>query len=436
MNEARYVDLAPMAERAATIRTQLHYATDGRDLLVNQPDGWEVERPYLWWVNGDDGYGGPLAPPVWGNPPGGWPPLMVDLPAVTRCTSIICDTIAGLPWHLYREWDRLATPEWVLDPQATRLDRRVADPERTPEVRLSAVEFWTQFLVSALWLGDGLVYVPVRDEAGAPRPPIWLLDPMAVGVEDDRYFVDDYELPAGSVIHLRGLPPYSSGRGTGVLTRHFGDLGLAEIVRGYASSAFRSGVPPGYLKINASGLTKDQAEDIREEWMRTHGRGRRSIAVLSAMADFRAIAVNPVDAQLDRQREWSVRDIATAFGVPPYMLGLPGDSSTYANVESRLIELRQFTLLPWTRRLESALDSQVPRGQSFKVGFDGLMRADTRTRMEAYRAAIQAGILTVNEVRALEDRPPIEGDTMTQVDPALPPVPIESGPPPPALEVI
>ena len=49
------------------------------------------------------------------------------------------------------------------------------------------------------------------------------------------------------------------------------------------------------------------------------------------------------------------------------MLGVPGDSSTYANVESRMIELRTFTLLPWQRRIESTLDAQLPKGTSLKV---------------------------------------------------------------------
>ena len=69
-----------------------------------------------------------------------------------------------------------------------------------------------------------------------------------------------------------------------------------------------------------------------------------------------------MDAQLASTREWSLRDVAFAFGVPAYMLGVPGDSSTYANVESRMIELRTFTLLPWQRRIESTLDAQLPKG--------------------------------------------------------------------------
>ncbi|HSS09731.1 MAG TPA: phage portal protein [Acidimicrobiales bacterium] len=420
-------DLAPMAARVAELRS-MHYATDGRDILVNDPDGWEVERPWLWWAGdgGDSdgwGSGGP-----WGNPPpnnlGPFYGLRA-LPAVTRCTSLICDTIAGAPWPVRTGWDRLPSPDWIADPQALRIDQRVADPGRVSEVRLSAMEFWSQWILAALWLGDGFVYCPVRNDSdGSPRPPLWQLHPEKVDIEDDRYFVDDYELAPGSIIHLRGLPPYYQGRGEGVLIRHGADLGLNVSIRGYAQSTFRSGVPFGYLKVNAAGLKADQAQDLKAQWMRSHGRGRRSIAVLNSTVDFTPISINPIDAQLDRQREWGLRDIAVAFGVPAWFLGIPGDSSTYANVESRFIELRTFTELPWTRRVESTLDAQFPRGTEIKVNLDALMRADTKSRYDAYKIALDTGILTVDEVRALEDRPPLETGTLAQVDPSLPAQPI------------
>lgn len=423
-------DLAPVAARAAELRAaQMHYGTDGRDILVNSPDGWEVAAPWIWWSGdaevppGDEwGTGGP-----WGNPPpGSVGPLygLAALPAVTRCTALICDTIAGAPWRVRNGWDVLDTPAWISDPQALRLDRRLADPGRVSDVRLSAVEFWAQWILAALWFGDGFVYAPIRDNNGQPRPPLWQLHPELVAVEDGRYWANDIELEQGSIIHLRGLPPYFNGRGSGVLTRHGADLGLSVAVRRYAHSTFHSGIPSGYLKVNAAGLTADGAADLKGQWMRAHGRGRRSIAVLNSTVDFTPISVSPIDAQLDRQREWGLRDIAIAFGVPAWFLGIPGDSSTYANVESRMIELRTFTELPWTRRIESCLDAQFPRGSELKVNLDALLRADTKSRMDAYKIAIELGVLTVDEVRALEDRPPIALANLTDMDPALPEVPV------------
>jgi phage portal protein BeeE len=73
-----------------------------------------------------------------------------------------------------------------------------------------------------------------------------------------------------------------------------------------------------------------------------------------------------------------------------------------------MIELRTFSLLPWQRRIESALDAQFPRGTSLKIASEGLLRADTKTRYDAYKVALDAGWVTVDEVRALEDLPPLE----------------------------
>ena len=226
-----------------------------------------------------------------------------------------------------------------------------------------------------------------------------------MNVEDGRYWANDIELEPGSIIHLRGLPPYFHGRGTGVMVRHGADLGLSVAVRRYATSTFYSGVPAGYLKATAAGMTKDQAEDLRKQWLKHHGRGRRSIADLNATVDFNAISVSPIDAQLDKQREWGLRDIAIAFGVPAWFLGVPGDSSTYANVDSRMTELRIFTELPWTRRVESCLDAQFPHGTELKINLDATLRADTKSRMEAYKLALEMGILTRDEYAPLKTGP-------------------------------
>jgi HK97 family phage portal protein len=406
--------LAPFQRRRAS-RPRILTATDGRDILINDPAGWEVTAPWLWWTGpaNSDGTGGPF-----GNPPPGAendPCGPISVPAVTRCTSIICDTIAGLPWKVFRGWELQPDPSWISDPQALRQDGRVTSAA-IDEVKLSAVEFWTEWLVSALWFGDGYVYVPVRGVDGMPQPPLWNLNPNKVVIDNGRYWLDDYEFPPGTIIHLRGNAPYVKGHGTGVLTRHGMDLALSIAVRQYAAGQYSSGIPYGYLKSSQPRMDATQATDLKTKWLSQHGGNTRSIAVLNATTEFVPLAISPLDAQLDNARQWSLRDVAMAFGVPAYMLGVPGDSSTYANVESRHIELRQFTLLPWIRRAESTLDAQFPRGTELKIVASGLERADTATRYAAYKTALDSGIMTRDEVRALENLPPL-GAT---ADPSVP----------------
>jgi HK97 family phage portal protein len=110
------------------------------------------------------------------------------------------------------------------------------------------------------------------------------------------------------------------------------------------------------------------------------------------------------------------------------MLGVPGDSSTYANVESRMIELRTFTLLPWIRRIEACLDAQFPAGTEVKINTDSMLRADTATRYSAYTAALAGGWMTVDEIRALEDRPPLPEQVSTDPVDVMPAIPTEQLP--------
>lgn len=407
-----------MQERAPRIRTLT--ATDGRDILSNNdPAGWEVNAPWLWWVGAPDG-----SPNVYGNPPPGagayGEATYVSIPAVSRCTSIVSDTIAGLPWKVMRGWEDLGSPAWITDPQALRIDKRI-HAEAMSDVKYSAVEFWSQWVTSALWWGDGYVYAPVRGADGQPVPPLWILHPRSVTIDGPpdrlRYYVNEVELAPGSVLHLRGEAPYRGGHGSGVMEKHGLELSLAAQVREYAASAYKSGVPYGYLKSTQPRMDATAAADLKAKWLDQHGSATRSIAVLNATTEFVPLTnVSPIDAQLDSARTWADREVAIAFGVPPYMLGVPGDSSTYANVESRMIELRQFTLLPWIRRIESCLDAQFPAGTELLIATSGLERADTKTRYETYKTGIEAGVLTRDEARALENLPPLG----SSADPALP----------------
>lgn len=385
------------------LRGNLLTATDGRDVLLNSPDGWEVEQPWLWW----SGSGGP-----WGNPiPGAsGAAAFGNIPAVARATSLIVDELAAMPWHVYRgEYERLATPTWIADPQVSRLDGRVVDTGAMAETRLSPFEFWGQWIQSALWFGDGFVWVPKRDGAGAPKPPLYVLNPADVEVRDGAYWVlgSDEPFAPGEIIHLRGQLPISGGRGTGVLSRFAAELANSVAVRDYLTSSFSAGVPAGYLKTSTANISQDQADALKARWMEQHG-GRRSIAVLNATTEFHPLTWSPVEAGAADFAQLSLTQVALMFNEPAYVLGAPTDNNTYANEESRMRELYTMTWLPWISRIEDTLDAQLPAGTSLRVVLDGVLRGDMKSRMEAFAIGIPLGIYTTDEARALEGRPPLE----------------------------
>lgn len=398
-------DRAGLALRS--IRGNLLTATDGRDVLHNSPDGWEVEQPWLWWLGpagSSSGTGGPFGNPI----PGANILPGTGVPAVHRATGIIVDTLAALPWHVYRNGtERLPTPLWIDDPQALRLDGRVVDTASINETRMSSVDVWGQWILSALWWGDGFLYVPSRDITGAPKPPLWVFHPDDVELRDGHYWVADVRLDPGEIIHLRGQHPIVKGRGTGVLSRFAAELGTITSMRSYIGSAFSAGVPAGYLKTTQPNMTQEQADTLKTRWMTQHG-GRRSIAVLNATTEFHPLTWSPVDTEAAEFSRLTLTQIALMFGLPPGMLGGPtGDSLTYSTNETRMLELYELTLLPWIARIEAVLAAQLPAGTKARVEVDGLLRADTKTRFETYAIGIPLGIITRDEARALENRPPL-----------------------------
>jgi HK97 family phage portal protein len=395
-------------EQRDTVRAgRLLYATDGRDILQNTPDGWEVEQPWLWWDGpaGGDGTGGPFGNP----PPGADVPGMGGrgaLPAMARCRSLICDALAGVPWEVHRDRDKLTTPDWILDPQGLREDLRVGPT--VEDVRLSAVEFWSAFLVSAVELGEGIVYCPNLNADGSPAPPLFQLNPRDVRVEHGSYWVQQERIPPENILVVRNRVWPGKKRGVGVWTQFAADIGFGTAVRGYASNMLGRGIPAGYLKVNAPDLEQDEADRLKERWMAAHGGTTRRIAVLNATTEFHPLQLDPQALQLVELLRLSAWEIALIYGIPPYKLAISmGYSNTYANIESASIDYVQDALLPWSRRLESAFDAVFPRGTTLKLNLDGLRRADTKTRYDAYAIALSNGFMTTDEVRTLEDLPPM-----------------------------
>lgn len=421
----------PRDERGRFVRTWHNVDTNGGGgLLRNTPDGWVsgTDPGGLWWRGSDrldqllsESSGGyrrfTRDGIVYTVPDGGGRPSA--LAAVGRATSLIADTLSGLPWRLVTGDVMSDPPRWISDPQMARQDKRVSAFSGGVNP-LSSVAFWSQVFISQLWGGMAYVYTPLRFPSGDIQPPIFVLNPADVTVR--RYerdgkapgvWLDDAQggainLGPEEVLVLPGQGPYDAdGVAESILTRYARLFGLAETIQAYSVGTFTAGVPAGYLKSSNPNLQKPQADELKAQWMDAHGGPDRSIAVLNSAVEFHPIAFSPVDAALIDSAHFTIQQIALAFGLEPYMLGEDAGSSTYANIESRQQHFATFSLLPWARRVEAALGSEFAFGTDVRLDMRGLLRADTATRYSSYATALASGWLTVDEVRALEDLGPL-----------------------------
>ena len=165
-------------------------------------------------------------------------------------------------------------------------------------------------------------------------------------------------------------------------------------------------------------LTPEQGENYRNLW---YGRGAdgkplnpdrdpsERIRILGSGMSYEPLLIKPSDAQFLETQAFTTTEIARLFGVPSSLLlaAVDGKSMTYSNVEQVWTEYVRFSLLKVLREIETAWSAILPGRQRVRFRVDSLLRADRKTRFEGHKTAIEAGFMTVDEIRALEELPPM-----------------------------
>lgn len=323
------------------------------------------------------------------------PPEPAGIPAFRRGVDLISGAIGSLPVWAYDQAGTLAAT------QPTVLVNPVPDPVITRTVALQA---WVEDLVVH---GNALaVITPAR--SGPVLTPIPAQDVYvrADPVTGDRvYRVYDLELPVDEVWHVQGQARPGELRGRGVIETHLATWARISAEETYARDAFlASGVPSGILKVHTPRLREGEAAALKADWVAAFARSSREPAVLSDAMDWSPVGWSPEDTELLAARQASVSDVARILGLPSYWLdgGASGQSITYANVSQSATNLLRFSLAPHLARLEAALTRLLPRGQYARFDLDPLLREAQPDRYAAWKTAIEAGFLTVEEVRLIE----------------------------------
>jgi hypothetical protein len=126
--------------------------------------------------------------------------------------------------------------------------------------------------------------------------------------------------------------------------------------------------------------------------------------------------VQPNEAQMLESRQFAVEEIARTFRCPPSMIGVttPGAMS-YASVEQNGIQFVTHTLRPYIVKIEDSYSRLLPGVAFLSFNVNGLLRGDTASRYAAYSTGLQAGFFSVNDVRRIEDFPPVDGGDVNRV---------------------
>lgn len=130
------------------------------------------------------------------------------------------------------------------------------------------------------------------------------------------------------------------------------------------------------------------------------------------------LGVDPEKAQLLGLKDLSGRDVARMFKMPPHKLGIAG-AAAYASQVQSAQEYASGTQMPIVVEMEQAIYIHliVARDYFAKFNMDMLVRADLKTRMEAYEIAIRSRVMRPSEARVKEDMSPDPAlDTLSESD--------------------
>jgi HK97 family phage portal protein len=172
--------------------------------------------------------------------------------------------------------------------------------------------------------------------------------------------------------------------------------------------------PSGALVFSADDavLSDNQFERLKRELEEVY-QGARNAGrpmVLEGGLDWKAMSLSPKDMDFMEAKHAAAREIALAFGVPPQLLGIPGDN-TYSNYQEANRVFFRATVLPFANRIGCALGAWL--GAAFG-NVRLVVDADQIDALSSDRAALwsritDAPFLTLNEKRAVVGYAPLEG---------------------------
>lgn len=163
----------------------------------------------------------------------------------------------------------------------------------------------------------------------------------------------------------------------------------------------------------------DNARDrFKNSWQSQYsgsGPGAGGTPILEDGMTFTPVSQTARDLQYIEGRKLTREEVAAAYFVPPPMVGIL-DNATFSNITEQHKMLYQDTLGPWLTMITEEIELQLlyelePNPDRFYLEFNlrEKLTGSFEERADAIQKAVGGPTMTINEARALDNRPPIDG---------------------------
>ncbi len=341
-------------------------------------------------------------------------------PVGFRCVKMIAEAASAVPLVLQDDMRR-----YDLHP--------LLDLLRRPNETEGASELFENFFGQLILTGDAYFEAAGLDlDSGAPSQ-LYVLrsDRMRVVPGSDGWPVA-YEYAVGAkkvrfdmrgdvapILHLKSFHPQDDHNGFSPLQAAAAALDVHNSASSWSKALLDNAARPSgaiiYKGTDGMGaLATDQYSRLVDE-LETHHTGARNAGrpmLLEGGLDWKPMGFSPSDMEFHKTKEAASREIALAFGVPPMLLGLPGDN-TYSNYAEANRAFYRLTVLPLVSKVSSGLSnwlgSWFEQGLTLKPDLDNVPALATERDAQWKRVAT-ADFLTNSEKRAMLGLPKLADD--------------------------
>ena len=344
------------------------------------------------------------------------PETAIKTAAYFACGRVVAETVASLPLHLYRRVDDHNSERAKDVPLYHVLARR---PNRW-QTRYE----WVEQMCLHLGFYGSSYQLKVPGDRGSVTQ-LWPLHPAAMRVEqeDDKSLTYLWRDPStgkqvvyrdDQIMHVRWL---SFDGVNGAVPTELGKdaIALARYLEQYASTFYRNNAQPGVVLTTDQQLPRETREQLRDQWNSRHAGSSRAgqTAILSNGLKIETVSATNQESQLSELWMQALISVCRLWRMPPHMVQELG-RATWGNLQSEMVSFEKFTIGPWLRRIEGAIERDVlPEDGDLYAEFlvEGLLRGDITTRYQAYEVAIRNGWMTPDEVRQKENLGPMQSPT-------------------------
>lgn len=340
------------------------------------------------------------------------------------CIKVLSESVGKLPLKIMQSQPGQGVRVAREHPFYRMLNER-------PNRFMAASTFWGLMEICRNHYGNGYAWIDTRNPK---RPQLWPIDPTSVQVwYDDACLLKDVpdvyyriaskqgEIVLGSeeVLHFKSHLTLDGLVGISVREQ------LASVIQGnnkaqkYINKLYESGMTAkavlqytgGLKDANVEALTKGIEAYAKGEMK---GRGIENIIPVPYGMVLTPLNLKLTDSQFLEIKQYSALQIASSFGVKPYMIG-DYTKSSYASAEAQQLSFLIDALLFIVKQYEEEIgyklltDTETEKGFHAKFNTAVILRADQQTQINTLVSAVSNFLMTPDEARERLDLPNLPG---------------------------